>query len=145
MCRIEMLRHRNKRDVELIERPHHLGKVEQRSAEPIDLVDYNTVDLASLDVFHQSLERWPFDIATGEASVVVTIVNDLPTFALLASNVRFGCFALGVERVELLIESFFRGLASVDRATNGFRARWVLLLMLVSQVERIEIHCSASR
>jgi len=38
----------------------------------------------------------------------------------MVANVRFGGFTLGVERVELLIEPFFRRFASVDRATNGF-------------------------
>lgn len=67
---------------------------------------------------------WPLKVATGEASVVVTVVKDLPAFTLLASNVRLGRFVLGVERVELLIESFLCGLSSVDRATNGLRAGW---------------------
>jgi hypothetical protein len=61
MRSIEMLSHRYEGDAELVERFHHAGKVKKRAAESIDFVDDYAIDLAGLDVFHQSLERWPFD------------------------------------------------------------------------------------
>lgn len=49
MRRVKMLSYRNEGDVELIERLHNSREVEQRSAESIDLVDNDAIDLAALD------------------------------------------------------------------------------------------------
>jgi hypothetical protein len=50
-----------------------------------------------LDVFHQPFERWSFDVATGESTIVVSIVNDFPAFVYLAANVRFSGVALCIK------------------------------------------------
>ena len=110
--------YRYKGDTELVERLHHAGEVEKRAAESIDLVDDHAINLAGLDVFHQSLERRPFDVATGEASVVVAIGYEFPALIGLAANVRLTSVALRIERIVLLIESFFGRLASIDRTAN---------------------------
>jgi len=41
-----------------------------------------------------------------------------PALLLLAFDVRFSAFSLGVQRVELLIESLICGLAGVDRTVQ---------------------------
>ena len=46
--------------------------------------------------------------------VVIAFVDDRPAIVLLTPHVRLGGLALGVERVEPLIEPFVRRLARVD-------------------------------
>src|SRR5258708_7018689 len=46
-----------------------------------------------------------------------------PAFVSLANDVGFRGLTLGVQRVELLLQSFFRGLARVDGAAHGLGRR----------------------
>jgi len=55
-------------------------------------------------------------LGPSETSVVVVIGESNPAFVALALDIRLGAFALRIERIELLIESFFGRLARVDRA-----------------------------
>ena len=64
----------------LLERLHHLGEVEQRATEAIDLVDDDAVDLAGLDVGQQALQGRSFHVAAGEAAVVVAVGQAGPAF-----------------------------------------------------------------
>jgi hypothetical protein len=42
-----------------------------------------------------------------------------PLFTALTQDVSFGRFTLGVERVEVLIQSLFSGFSGVDGTANG--------------------------
>ena len=75
-----MLRHADERNVVPVERLHHLGEVEQRSAEPVHLVHDDAVDLAGLDVGQQAFERRPVHVAAGETAVVVAVGERRSTF-----------------------------------------------------------------
>jgi hypothetical protein len=56
----------------------------------------------------------------------------LPAFMLLAQDIRLTGFALRVQRVEGLIETFFRRLPRIDGAANaGWRGHLLLPLGLV--------------
>ena len=55
--RVELLRDGDEADAVLLEQLHHLGEVDQRSAEAIDFVDDHAVDLAGLDVGQQLSQR----------------------------------------------------------------------------------------
>src|SRR5690606_15615656 len=59
----------------------------------------------------------------GEAPVVVPIRDAGPALIPLAGDVRDRALALGVEAVELLVQSFLGALARVDRAADGPGAR----------------------
>ena len=48
------------------------------------------------------------------------IADQLPSFMRLAFYIGLGSLALGVERVELLLEALVRGNAGVDCAALGF-------------------------
>lgn len=120
VCRVEVLSDGNERDVLLVERPHDPREVEQRSAEPVDLVDDHAVDFAGLDVGQQTKHCRSFEVASRVPAVVVTIGKRDPAFLRLAGDVAFRGIPLRIERVELLLQSFFVRLASVDGAADGF-------------------------
>ena len=63
----------------LVEGLHHPGEVEQRAAEPVDLVDDHAVDLAGLDVGQQALQGGAVHVAAGEAAVVVAVGQARPS------------------------------------------------------------------
>jgi hypothetical protein len=54
--RVELLRDRRQGDPVRLEQLHHPGEVQQRAAEPVDLVDDHAVHLARLDVGQQALQ-----------------------------------------------------------------------------------------
>src|SRR5438270_13761450 len=65
-----------------------------------------------------------FGVAAGEAAVVVAVGQAGPALLLLALDVRLTRLALGIEAVELLLQSFLRRLARVDGAADqGQRPR----------------------
>lgn len=95
-----------------------LAKVRQRAAEAVDLVDHHHVDEPVLDVRHQPLEPGPFQRATGDAAVVILVAHQYPALGALAGDVGFAGLALGVEAVELLLQTFLGGFPGVDRAAE---------------------------
>jgi hypothetical protein len=58
-------------------------------------------------------------IPAWESAVVVAVGQAATSLLLLARDERLAGFALGVERVEFLVEAFFRTLAGVDCAPHG--------------------------
>ncbi len=90
-----------------VERPHDGCEIEQRPAQAIDLVDDHAIDFARFDVGYQPFERRTFGVAARETSIVVDFGHALPTFGLLALDIGFGRFALGVERIEFQLEALF--------------------------------------
>ena len=105
---VELLSHRDERDLVPLKCLHHVGEIEQAATEPVDLINDNAVDGASFDVGEQSLERRPLHVPAGEAPIVITIGQTLPAFMMLAFDVGFSRFALSVKRIELLLQPFLR-------------------------------------
>ncbi len=99
-----------------VEHLHQLGEVGERPGQAVDLVDDDHVDPALLDVGEQLLHRRPFEGAAGVTAVVVTFSDQYPSLVGLAFHVGLGGFALGVERVELLLKAR-------RRSTRGYRSR----------------------
>ena len=62
------------------------------------------------------LQAGAFQRAAGDAAVVILIADQHPALGALAGDVGLAGLALGVERVELLLQPFLGGLARVDRA-----------------------------
>ena len=102
----------------LLEQAEQPGEVQERATEAIQFVDDDAVNLAVLDIRHQVSQGRPFRVAAGEAAVVVAVRQTHPTLAFLAGDVRLGALALRIQRVELLLEPFFRALARVDSAVD---------------------------
>ena len=118
---VEILGHAHKGDIGGVEAPHDLGKVEQRAAQPVHLVDHQHVDLAVVHVVHQALEGRALQVRAGEAAVVVALGRELPAVVGLGLDESLTGVALRVERVELLLEPHGRGLAGVDHAAADGR------------------------
>ena len=100
-----------------------LGEVDERAGQTVDLVDDHDIDLPCRDVGEQALQRRPLHVAAREPGVIVELGKRLPAFVLLASDVSLAGLALGVERIELLLEPFLRRFAGVDRAAEAAAAR----------------------
>jgi hypothetical protein len=79
----------------------------------LTLVVHDEVDFAGGDVGEQALERGAGQGGAGDAAGVVAGLEQLPALVLLAGDVGGARFALGVERVEGLLEAVLR---PADRA-----------------------------
>src|SRR5271165_1271649 len=95
------------------------GKVSQLSRQPVYLVDNDGIDSFGGNVLKQAFKCRPFHVSAGEAAVVVFRGNRLPALMALAENIGFACLALGMERIERLLETFLGGFAGVNRATHA--------------------------
>ena len=85
---------------------HDLGKIGERPGQAIDLVDDDHVDLAILDILEKPLQGGTLHGAARQPAVIVTGRKGDPAFVLLAGDIRLARLALGVERVEVLFETF---------------------------------------
>ena len=83
-------------------------------------VDDHRVHPARLDIRQRALKVGPVQGATGDATIVIGIWDELPTVVDLAFDIGLACLPLGMERIELQIEVMFGGLASVDGAAADF-------------------------
>src|SRR5262245_55484542 len=115
---MEVLCHADEGRPVLLERLHQLGKVQQRPAEPVDAMGQDAVDLPGPDVGYEALQRRAVQIAAAVAAVVIARGQRRPAGMGLAVDVRFGRLALGIQRVEVLVESFFGAFAGVDGAAD---------------------------
>jgi hypothetical protein len=95
-----------------IEHFHQLGEVGQRAREAIHLVDHHHLDTACADLRQELLQPWTLHRAARVAAVFKG-ADHLPAQGLLAEHVSGTGLALGVQRVEVLLEAFFGGLAGV--------------------------------
>ena len=94
------------------------GKVHQGSRKPVDLVNSDDVDQASLDVGQQPAQSRPLQVAAGEPAIVVAVADQDPPLGALAGDIRLARLTLGVERVESLVEALFARLPGVDGAAQ---------------------------
>ena len=115
---VERLRDADEGDAVAVEHLDQLGKIHQRAAETIDLVDHHHVDALRLDVGQQALQRRTLQRCAGDPAVIVAVRHQQPALGLLARDIGLAGLALGVERVELLLQAFLAGLARVDRAAE---------------------------
>ena len=116
--RIELLGDRHERYRAGIEGLHQFCKIGQRSGQTIDLVDHDHVDLAGRDIGEQLLEGRAVEIAAGIGGVVIMLGQQPPALRGLALDVGLAGLALGVERIELLIQSVLGRFAGVDGAAQ---------------------------
>ena len=113
---VEALGDRDEGDARTVEHLDELREVHQRPRQPVDLVDHHDVNQPLLDVGEELLQTGPLQRAAGEAAVVVGVADQRPSLRALAGNVGLAGLALGLQRVELLVEPLLGGLAGVDRA-----------------------------
>src|SRR5690606_36739836 len=78
--------------------------------------DHYDVDLAALDIRHQTFQPWPICVATGETGVIVVVGHRNPALGALAGDVSVTRLLLRIDGVELLVKPFIRGHTAVDGA-----------------------------
>ena len=115
---VERLGHRDEGGACGVQPLDQLGEVGERAGQPVDLVDDDLVELAGLEVAHKPLQRRPLQRAAGEAAVVVAIRQQHPALGLLAGDEGGAGLALGIERVEVLLEPVLGRFAGVDAAAD---------------------------
>ena len=101
----ERLRHRDEGDAVPLEHVDQLGKVGERAGQPVDLVADDGVDPAGLDVPDQPLQRRALQRAAAVPAIVVAVVEREPAFMALAVDVRSAGLALGVEAIEVQLQT----------------------------------------
>src|SRR6201997_5609467 len=101
-----------------LEQAQHMGEVEQRAAQAVDFVDYHAVEFAGLDGGQQASQSRTIHVGGGEAAIVVTVGERAPAFAPLTEDEVLGGIALRVERVKVLLQSFFGRLPGVNGAAD---------------------------
>ena len=102
---IEVLGHADEVDVLVLKELHQSREVQERPGKAIDLVDDNAVHSALGDVSQQFAQRRPVRAAARVSAIVILFRNDHPTGMSLGGDVGLARLALGVERVEGLIQS----------------------------------------
>ena len=70
----------------------------------------------------KSFQGGPVHVGAGETTVVVLLRQRRPAFVPLAVDEGLGRLALGIERVEGLLESLVGRLPGVDGAADGWTA-----------------------
>src|SRR4029077_18847964 len=91
----------------------------ERSSQPVDLIDHHDIDLAGADIGKQSSESWPLQGTAREPPVII-VGPESPALMGLALDISFCRLALGIERVEVLLEAVLGRLPGVNRAAEGF-------------------------
>ena len=114
-----MLRHRHERNALGIKDLDDLGKVGERAGQPVNFVDHDDLDLAVADLGEQMLQCRPFQIPAGAPAIIVGLRQTGPALMALAPDKRFAGLALGMQRVELLLQPLFGGFAGVDRTAQA--------------------------
>jgi hypothetical protein len=99
----------------LLERLHHLGEIEVRATQAIDLIGNDDIDFAVPNVGEQTLQSGSLHVSAGEAAVVVALRQAGPALVGLTANESLGGYSLGIQGVELLLQPFLGGLTRVDR------------------------------
>jgi hypothetical protein len=117
--RVELLRDRHERHALGIEDLDDLGEVGKRAGQPVDLVDDHDIDLALADLGEKLLQGRPLQIAARAPAIVVRLCQTGPALMALASDESLAGLALGMQRVELLLQSLFGGFAGIDGAAQG--------------------------
>ena len=133
---VEGLGDRDEADPGGIEGRHDPGEVGERPGQAVDLVDDHRIDLAGLDVGEQPGEGRALQRAAGIAAVIVAVRERAPALVLLAENVGGAGLALGIERVEVLLEPFLGRLARVDRTA---RRLWIVRRPVSRRSRRISV------
>ena len=125
---VELLGDRDERHVLLIEDLDDLGEIGERAGQPVDLVDDHDIDLAGADIGKQQLQARPLHIAAGTPAIVVGLGQTHPALVALALDERLAGLALGMQRVESLLQPLFGRFAGVDGTAQTVPARWADVL-----------------
>ena len=82
---------------------NHACEIGKGAGQAIHFVDHNDVDPLVLDILQQLFERGAVHAAARIAAIAVVLGNKLPALMLLALDVGFAGFPLGIQRIEILV------------------------------------------
>ena len=106
-----------------VEHLNHLGEVGEGARLAVDLVHNDGGGLPLLDIPQQPLQAGAFQLAAGDAAVVLWVAYRYPAREVLIGDIGLARFALGIERHQALLRSFFRELPSLNRRSLLSRLR----------------------
>src|SRR3984893_15277051 len=106
-----------------IEQLHQLGEICQRPRQAVDLIDHDDVNLPGADIVQQLLKVRSVSEPTGIPPIVIAGTDQGPTGMGLAFDIGGGGIVLGVQRVELLVETMVGGDPGIDRTADRFDRR----------------------
>ena len=101
-----------------LEHIDQLGKIGERTGQPIDLIADDRVDPAGLDILDQPLQCRALQGAAAVPAIVVAVVERDPALVALAVDVSRAGLALGVEAVEALLQTLLGAFPAIDRAAD---------------------------
>jgi hypothetical protein len=107
-----------------VEKFDDLGEIHEGPAQAVDLVDDYDVHPVLSDIGQEALEGRAIHGTAGEPAVIVGGLHEEPAFTPLAPDESLAGLPLGMQGVEILLESFLGRLAGVDRAPP---CRWPTL------------------
>ena len=113
-----MLRDRNERHGMFLERVDRFREVRQRASQAIDFVNDHAIDRPTLDVGHELFQCRAFEVCSREAPIVVMLGNNDPTLLCLSPDEMLGGLTLGVERIEIAVESLLGGFCACKSRTG---------------------------
>ena len=117
---VELLRDGDEGHPVTIEQLDNLREIHQRPGQSIDLVDHDRIDPMLGDVREEALQGRPLQGSAGQPAIIIAGLDQPPSFAPLAADEGLARFALGVQRIEVLLQSLFGGFAGVD-GTASYR------------------------
>ena len=101
-----------------IEQFDQLGEIGQGARQPIDLVDDNDIDPVGSNVIEELLQGRAVGGSAREAAIVISGTNQCPTGMGLAADIGLRRIILGIERVEVLIETRLGRDPGIDGAAD---------------------------
>ena len=72
-----------------LEQLNELGKISERTGQPVDLVNHHDVNLAASDIGQELLQRGPLERGAGERAIVVVDGDQPPAFVRLTLYMRW--------------------------------------------------------
>src|SRR6266851_2283062 len=70
---VELLRHGNEADASLVEHLHNAREVQQRTAEPVDLIHHHAINPPGFHVGQQLPQPGPVGVGSREAAIVIAV------------------------------------------------------------------------
>ena len=86
--------------------------------QPVHLVEHDDVYPRIFNVRQQPLQCGALHATAGVAPVIIRCLDDFPSFVLLARDIGLAGLPLGMERVELLVQTFLGRFAGIDGAAD---------------------------
>jgi hypothetical protein len=102
--------------IEGFDQPREVG---ERTGQPVYLIDDDHIDPAGSYFLEKPGKRGAVHRSSRIAAVVIAVSEQGPALVELALDVGFASFSLGIEAVEVLIQTLVGGFPRVDGAAKS--------------------------